>query len=96
MLAAGCWLLAWSTTGADTTVREVFAGVGACWLALFAVNAVRGKTCRCQLQTAAGPRALPSLSRLRPARRAWRLILEKVDAAQGAPLPPGDTARQMG
>ncbi len=79
-LAAVGALLAWSMEDPDT--RRVFVGLGAFWLVLLVVNLVRGKTCRCRLQTAAGPHPLPSLNRLRAARRAWRLITEKVEAAQ--------------
>ena len=78
--AAGSGLLAWNAEDADA--RRVLLGVGVFWLALLAVNLGRGKTCRCQLQTAAGPHPLPSLSRLRPARAAFRLVTEKVEAAQ--------------
>ncbi len=80
-LAAGCGLLGWSNEDAGYT-RPVFFGLGAFWLVLLAVNLGFGKTCRCQLQTAAGPHPLPSLNRLRLARKAFRLITEKVEAAQ--------------
>ncbi len=79
-LAAGCGLLAWSMD--DPTTRHVFIGLGAFWLVLMIVNLIRGKTCRCQLQTAAGPHPLRSLNRVRLAQKALRLITEKVAAAQ--------------
>ena len=69
VLAAGCALIAWSTEGDGWTSR-VFVGLAVFWVASFVVNVLRGKTCRCHLQTAAGPHALPSLNRVRPARRA--------------------------
>ena len=79
-LAAASGLLAWGMD--DDSARWVFLGLAAAWLLLFVVNLIRGKTCRCQLQTASGPHPLPSLSRVRPARKALRLITEKVEAAQ--------------
>ncbi len=78
--AAGCALLAWGME--DPGTRRVFLGLAVIGLILLAVNLFRGGTCRCQLQTAAGPHLLPSLSRRRPARRALRLITEKVEGAQ--------------
>lgn len=79
-LAAGSGLLFWSTE--DPDARHVFIGVGVFWLALLLVNLFRGKTCHCHLQTAAGPHPLRSLNRVRPARKALKLITEKVEAAQ--------------
>ncbi len=79
--AAGGGLLAWGMD--DETARWIFVGLGGFFFGLFAVNLSRGKTCRCHLQTAVGPHALPSLSRVRPARKALRLITERVEAAQG-------------
>ena len=48
------------------------------------VNMLRGPTVRCDLRTAVGLYPLPSLSRMRPARRALELICQRVEAAQGA------------
>ena len=78
----------------DPTGRGIFFGIGGFWVVLLLINLIRGDTCRCQLQTAAGPHLLPSLARLRPTRQALRLITEKVEAAQGA-LEPAEAARQM-
>ena len=85
ILAAGGGLLAWRWD--DIIDRRVFIGLAAGWLILLGINLIRGKTCRCHLQTAAGPHLLPSLNRLRPARKAWRLLTEKVEAAQRLPTP---------
>lgn len=83
VLATGSGLLLLTTT--DEAGRGFCIGSAAFWVLLLIVNLGRGKTCRCQLQTAAGPHPLSSLSRVRPARRALRLIAEKVAAAQGVP-----------
>lgn len=90
--AAAFGLAGWSMS--DPTARWVFFGVEGFWAVLLTINLLRGKTCRCHLQTAAGPQPLRSLNRLRPARKALRLLTEKVEAAQGA-LAPADAARQM-
>ncbi len=86
-LAAGFGLSGFGMEKAG--VRGVFFGIGGFWLVLLIINLVRGTTCHCSLQTAAGPRPLPSLNRLRPANRALRLITERADAAQVAPEPAG-------
>ena len=75
-LTLPCLLLAWL---ADTR----FLVAAGCLLALLVVNVARGPPCACVLQTALGPRVLPSLSRERTARRAVALIAERVEAAQG-------------
>ena len=93
VLAVGSGLIAWGVT--EAIARDIFIEIGGFWIALLVVNLLRGKTCRCHLQTAAGPHLLPSLSRVRPARRAWQLLTAKIDAAQDA-LPPVDLARQIG
>lgn len=81
VLAAVSGWLAWSAE--DPGTRYVLVGLAALCLVVLAINLAFGKTCRCQLQTAAGPHPLSSLSRLRTARKALRLLTEKVEAAQG-------------
>ena len=61
----------------------VAGGIAGCCLALGRVNVLRGPTVRCDLRTAVGLYPLPSLSRMRPARRALELIRQRVEAAQG-------------
>ena len=57
---------------------------GAGFFAVFlAVELVRGATCRCIVQTATGKHHLPSLVRLKPARRALELIATRIAAVQG-------------
>ena len=92
VLAAGFGGLVWSTDAfAGKVTFGVFAGI---FVLLLLFNLVRGATCRCHLQTAVGPYPLPSLSRMRPARRALALIAERVTAAQGA-LTPADAAARV-
>ena len=79
-LAATFGLLAWGMDNA--AARTGFAVVAATFALLGLVNAIRGGTCRCTLQTALGPHPLPSLGRRRPARKAFRLLTERVEAAQ--------------
>ena len=82
VLAMGFGLAIWSTDAqAGKIIWGIFAGI---FVLLLLFNLVRGATCKCHLQTAVGPYSLPSLSRMRPARRALALIGERVAAAQGA------------
>ena len=75
------WKVAWG----------IFAGI---LVLLLLFNLVRGATCKCHLQTAVGPYPLPSLSRMRPARRALALIAERIAAVQGV-LAPADAAARV-
>ena len=69
---------------ASTWATGVFVGVAAFFFVLLALNVVRGPTVRCDPRTAVGLYPLPSLSRMRPARRALELIRQRVETAQGA------------
>jgi hypothetical protein len=71
-----------------------FGVIIAFWLILLLINAIRGATCRCTLQTSLGSKPLPTLNRMRPAKRAMARIAERVEAVQGA-LPPQDAAERM-
>jgi hypothetical protein len=54
--------------------------------ALFAlINFLRGPTCRCTLQTTVQIQTLPSLGRLRNARKVLLRLQPKIEAAQGKP-----------
>ena len=72
-------------------------GIGSS-IAFFAVflvvNLLRGPTCRATLTTALGPQILPSLSRVRPTRRAILLIAAGVAAIQGS-LRPDEAALEV-
>ncbi|MDD2706787.1 MAG: hypothetical protein PHV34_02160 [Verrucomicrobiae bacterium] len=46
-------------------------------------NLIRGPTCKCHLQTAVSREELPSLGRMRTARRAMRLLEPRIQNAQG-------------
>ncbi len=80
VLTAGLGVLGWSV--ADEVGRWVAWGFGGFFVLLLLINLVRGGTCRCQLETVIGPQVLLSLSRVRPARKAFKLITERIVAAQ--------------
>ena len=92
VLTAGLGVLAWSTDG--WMAKTILGGLAGVSLLLLVFNLVRGTTCKCHLQTAVGSSPLPSLSRMRPARRALALIGERIAAAQGS-LTPSDAAMQV-
>lgn len=75
----------------DRVALAVGSGIFALLLVL---NIVRGPTCRTVLLTALGPQHLPSLSRMRAARRALDAIITHTEAVQGA-LPPEEVAQQV-
>lgn len=65
-------------------------GAGLAWLVFglffgvpLVVNLVRGPTCECRIQTAVQTRTLPSLRRVRRARRVIEQLRPFLDAAQG-------------
>lgn len=53
-----------------------------------AINAFFGPTCRCTLHTAVQTQALPSVNRMRHARKILDLVRVKVAAAQPEPAAP--------
>lgn len=64
------------------------------FLSLLLVNTLRGPTCNAYMQTAIQFVRLPSLARLRPARKAVALLSSRIGEAQGTlpdvpPIPPG-------
>lgn len=92
VLVAGGGVLAWSMEAPE--FRWVWLGIAGFFGVLLLINLVRGATCRCQLQTAVGPHPLPTLSRMRTAQKALRLLGERIAAAQGA-LAPDDAASRV-
>lgn len=82
-----------STSSVGTLIFWAIATV--VFLAAFLVNISRGPTCRCRLQTAASRVPLASLSRVRPARRAFERIRERIAAAQGALIAPEAAVERM-
>jgi hypothetical protein len=75
--AFGFWA-AFSQT-AVAIVLGVLAGV---FLLLAIINVIQGPTCRCTLRTAVQTQELPSLNRIRTARRVLSRIQAKVATAQ--------------
>jgi hypothetical protein len=73
--------------GHDTAAIVVWSIFGTLFVAPFVINNVRGPTCTCQLRTAVQIEELPSLCRVRKARRVIEQIRPLVAAAQGGELP---------
>lgn len=67
----------------DPAAQASFALFAIVVAVLLGINALRGPTVHCLLRTAVGFYPLPSLSRLRPARRAFARLRERVEAVQG-------------
>ncbi len=61
----------------------------------FVVNNVCGATCACQLRTAVQIEILPSLCRVRQARKVLAKIRPLIAAAQGGELPADSVGTQM-
>jgi len=57
---------------------------GGLWLVLAFINTLRGPTCETHVRTAVQLEALPSLGRLRVARRVLGILQPTIDEAQGA------------
>ncbi len=87
-------LFAWAADSQAETRLIVGGCIAAPFLILLLVNILRGATCRTVLLTALGPQPLPSLSRMRPARRALEAIIAGTGAVQGA-LRPEEAALQV-
>lgn len=49
----------------------------------FLINLLRGPTCRCYIRTAIRTEELPSLNRLRTARKALRILIPLIEGVQG-------------
>ena len=73
------WLLAVENTAGRVVLGciSLFFGVN------FLINALRGPTCQTQIQTRIGAESLPSLKRLRNARRVIDLLSLRIQDAQG-------------
>ncbi len=59
------------------------------------INLVRGPTCTCYLRTAVQTEELPSLSRVRRARKALDRLRPLIAAAQGNPPAPEELSARM-
>ena len=76
-----CWPLA---SGAGITIQVMIFGTFAPMFAiLLGWNTLFGPTCRCCLHTAVQVEELPSLGRLRSARKAFAILQSAIEAAQG-------------
>jgi len=62
-------------------------GLAACLFVLFLINLLRGPTCACHVRTAVQAERLPTLKRLRIARKVVAQLKPLIEAAQG-PLAP--------
>ena len=95
IIAAIAGWFGWASWFVEDPRAGILAAVFAVlWSGLYAVNLLRGPTCRVQLQTRLGVRELPTLTRVRTTRRATRLIFAAVERAQG-PLTPAEAAERM-
>ena len=98
--AAVCGVIAclgaWIWFHNDVAAKVMGAIIGIPFGLLFAVNLVLGPSCECRLLTAVQAEPLPSLSRLRSARKTIRTLLPRIQEAQGTfqppPPPPGSQA----
>jgi hypothetical protein len=81
-LAGGCAVLDllanWGAVG-----LAILGPLAFFFLLLLLVNVLKGPTCRCQLKTAVHTEELPSLNRVRAARKAFALLRPEIAAAQG-------------
>lgn len=64
------WLLLWGATTAF-------------WILVLTYHLIRGRTCECLIQTAVQTESLVSLKRLRPSRKAFHILREKIEELQG-------------
>jgi len=72
----------------------VFGSAGGFFLVCLLINWARGPTCVCHLRTAVQLERLPSLNRLRTARKAIQKIKAELAGAQGA-IPPGELPERV-
>ncbi len=68
---------------------------GAVFAVPLLINNMLGPTCTCYLRTAVQTEGLPSLSRVRRARKVLDRIRPLITAAQGSQLPPGELSARM-
>jgi hypothetical protein len=80
-LASGYFIWRW-----QSFVLIPLAGAAFLWLLLLAYHLLSGPTCICYLRTAVQFEALPSLYRIKTARKAIALLRQRIEAYQG-PLP---------
>ncbi|HYT61310.1 MAG TPA: hypothetical protein VEL06_14135 [Haliangiales bacterium] len=78
-------LVAWMTSSG--VVLGFWLGLAGFLFILLLINLLRGRTCACHLRTAVQTEHLPSLKRLRTARKAIALLKPLIEEAQGT-IPP--------
>lgn len=78
----------------DQGGKYTLAGIAGVLAVFLVVELIRGATCRCIVQTATGKHQLPSLVRMKPARRALERIADRIAAAQGT-LDQATASRRM-
>ena len=79
LLAAGRFLWQWEAYALIPMAVAAFL-----WIVLFVIQVASGPTCICHLRTAVQFEHLPSLRRIRPARKAIAMLRQRVEAVQGA------------
>jgi hypothetical protein len=89
-LAVLATIIAVQSSDATFVVWSILAGV---FFLLLALNVGKGPTCVCRIQTAVQTRPLPSLNRLRRARKAIAQLRPLIEAAQEPMLPSELTQR---
>lgn len=95
VLCLAWFLSVWSASGSRELGLEITIAALTAFFALpLVVNNLFGPTCNCYLRTAVQTEQLPSLSRVRRARRVLNRIRPLITAAQGE-LAPGEIAERM-
>ncbi len=81
-LGAIAFLFGFITLVAESDVRAVAGVIAGLFFIPALLNFLRGPTCRCTVQTAVQTQPLPSLNRLRVARKVLARIQPKIASAQ--------------
>lgn len=80
LVLAGSWFV-WNW---PTFVLAPLAGASLLWALILVFHLIAGRTCVCHLKTAVQLELLPSLFRVKTAKKAIALLRKRVDAQQGA------------
>ena len=86
--------LFWCLSVTDQTGRIVLACIAAFFGTFLLVNALMGATCRVKILTHVGSEPLPSLKRMRVARKTIALLKSRIEAVQGQ-LQSGEIPDQI-
>ena len=82
LVTAGPFFGFWSSSPSDA-LPPIGIGVAAFWLILIFINTLRGPTCQTHVRTAVQLEHLPSLSRVKVARKVLAMVRPIIDEAQG-------------